>query len=81
MDVFFNSFCTTGLLYGPFYDHILGWWAQKDAPNILILTYEQMKRDPCSSVSTIANFLGYNLTDDVIGKIVAETSFDIYEKQ
>ena len=62
--------------YGPFYDHFLGWWAHRDAPNILILTYEQMKRNPRTAVTSIASFLGYRLTDEVIDKIVIDTSFD-----
>ena len=62
--------------YGPFYDHFLGWWAHRDAPNVLILTYEQMKRNPRTAVTSIASFLGYSLTDEVIDKIVIDTSFD-----
>ena len=62
--------------YGPFYDHFMGWWAHRDAPNILILTYEQMKRNPRTAVTSIASFLGYSLTDEVIDKIVIDTSFD-----
>ena len=64
------------LPFGPFYSHFLGWWAHKDASNILILTYEQMKRDPRTAIATIATFLEYSLTDEVIDKIVIETSFD-----
>ena len=64
------------LYYGLFYSHFLGWWAHRDAPNILILTYEQMKRNPRTAVTSIASFLGYSLTDEVIDKIVIDTSFD-----
>ncbi len=62
--------------FGTFHSHYLGWWAHKDASNILILTYEQMKRNLRSAVTTVADFLEYNLTDDVIDKIVLETTFD-----
>ena len=72
----FNLFLNGSLAYGPFYDHFLGWWAHRDAPNILILTYEQMKRNPRTAVTSIASFLGYSLTDEVIDKIVIDTSFD-----
>ena len=65
-----------GTHYGPFYNHYLGWWTHRDAPNILILTYEEMKRNPRTAVTSIASFLGYNLTDEVIDKIVIDTSFD-----
>ena len=65
-----------GTHYGPFYNHYLGWWTHRDAPNILILTYEEMKRNPRTAVTSIASFLGYNLTDEVIDKIVIDTSFN-----
>ena len=39
--------------YGTFHSHYLGWWAHKDAPNILILTYEQMKRNLRSAVTVL----------------------------
>ena len=61
---------------GTFHSHFLGWWAHKDASNILLITYEQMKRDPHSAITTVAKFIGHNLTDEVIDKIAIETSFD-----
>ncbi len=35
-----------------------------------------MKRNPRTAVTSIASFLGYSLTDEVIDKIVIDTSFD-----
>ena len=61
---------------GTFHSHFLGWWAHKDASNILFITYEQMKRDLRSAITTVAKFIGHNLTDEVIDTIVIETSFD-----
>ena len=75
-NAFFDSFYSSEFPYCAFYDHYLGWWTHRDAPNILILTYEEMKRNPRTAVTSIASFLGYNLTDEVIDKIVIDTSFD-----
>lgn len=30
--------------FGPFWDHVLGYWEQRRNPNVLILTYEDMKK-------------------------------------
>jgi hypothetical protein len=46
-----------------------------DAKNILILSYEQMKRDPHTSVNTLGDFLGYRLSKDVVSQIVEQTTF------
>ena len=75
-NAYFTSFVEGSIPHGTFYAHFLGWWAHRDAPNILILTYEQMKRNPRTAVTSIASFLGYSLTDEVIDKIVIDTSFD-----
>ena len=72
----FGLFLQEKQYYGPFYSHFLGWWAHRDAANILILTYEQMKRDPRTAVTSVASFLEYSLTDEVIDKIVSDTAFD-----
>lgn len=47
-----------------------------DSPNVLLLCYEDMKKDLPSAVAQIATFVGYSLTDDVIAKIAEETTFD-----
>ena len=35
--IFLAYFAVT---FGLHFDHVLGWWKQRDDPNILILTYE-----------------------------------------
>ena len=45
------------------------------ASNLLILSYEEMKRDLKTVVSRIATFLGYNLSDEVVKMIVEQTTF------
>ncbi|GJV31630.1 flavonol 4'-sulfotransferase [Tanacetum coccineum] len=44
----FDEFCQGISLYGPYWDHILGYWkASLDRPGtILFLKYEDLKRDP-----------------------------------
>ena len=47
-----------------------------DDDNVLVLSYEQMKKDPYTAVSTVSSFLGYKLTDEIIQIIVEQTTFD-----
>ena len=47
-----------------------------DADNILILSFEQMKKDPKATVKTLADYLGYQLSEDVVQKIAEQTKFD-----
>ena len=76
LDQFFYLFISGNVSFGPFHTHFLGWWSHKDSPNILILMYENMKKDPRSAVRSVASFLGHNLSDEVIESIVDQTSFD-----
>lgn len=61
MDGFFKVFCEGKYKYGPFWDHILGFWnaSLKNPQKVLFLKYEDLKKDVNSSVKKIANFLGY----------------------
>ena len=47
-----------------------------DSPNILLISYENLKKQTYSSIQTIAKFLGYDLSEDTVQKIVTQVSFD-----
>ena len=48
-----------------------------DADNILILSFEQMKKDSKAAVKSVADYLGYQLSEDIIQKIVDQTQFSV----
>ena len=73
---FLDKFIEGDVIFGAFYNHFLSWWCHRDSPNILLLSYEQMKRDLSSVVTTVSSFMGYNLTDDVIQSIVKQSNFE-----
>ncbi|CAL5047117.1 unnamed protein product [Urochloa decumbens] len=52
--------CDGTMPFGPFWDHILGYWRAAVAwpENVLFLRYEEMLRDPDVSVRRLARFLG-----------------------
>ncbi len=77
LDDFLREFCSAEVEFGCFYSHFLGWWQHRDAPNILIVMFEGMKRDLKAVVARVGEFLGYNLSDKVICKIAEETTFDV----
>ncbi|KAJ0905736.1 putative quercetin-3-sulfate 4'-sulfotransferase [Helianthus annuus] len=57
----FEEFCHGISNYGPYWDHILGYWkASLERPErILILKYDDLKREPTSNVKRLAEFIGY----------------------
>ncbi|KAI8528815.1 hypothetical protein RHMOL_Rhmol12G0177100 [Rhododendron molle] len=69
--------------YGPFWDHLLGYWnASVEAPDkILILKYEEVKREPGVHVRRLAEFMGVPFSageeeGGLVGEIVELCSFD-----
>nr|GEZ73918.1 flavonol 3-sulfotransferase-like [Tanacetum cinerariifolium] len=57
----FDEFCRDISYFGPYWDHILGYWkADLENPGtILFLKYEDLKTDPTSNVKRLADFIGY----------------------
>ena len=65
-------------MYGNYIDHIKPWWQHRSDPNILFLTFEDMKRDLPSAVRSIAAFIGAtDLTDAEVALIAEKTSFEV----
>lgn len=75
-DTFFEKFITGELEYGDYFDHILSWWSHRDDKNVLVVKYEDMKKDLPVYVSKIASFMGVNLSSDAITKIAYMSSFE-----
>ena len=61
--------------YGLWFDHVLEWWKHRDAENVLFLKYEDMKKDHRGAVKKIAEFMGYDLKEEIIDTIVEKSTF------
>ncbi|XP_035841845.1 flavonol 3-sulfotransferase-like [Helianthus annuus] len=79
----FDEFCEGVSWYGPYWDHILGYWkASMERPKIILfLKYEDMKKDPTDNVKKLAEFIGFPFTIEeektgVIENIIKLCSFE-----
>ncbi|KAJ7377862.1 hypothetical protein OS493_025756 [Desmophyllum pertusum] len=61
--------------FGLWSDHVLPWWEHKDEAHILFLKYEDLKKDLCSNVRRISEFLEKPLSDEMIAKISHQCTF------
>ena len=76
-----SEFSSANIVYGNWCDHVLGWWKNRDAPNILFVKYEDMKTDPTAAVRTVADFIGIkDTTDELIQSVVENSSFSNMKK-
>ncbi|GIY63316.1 sulfotransferase 1C4 [Caerostris extrusa] len=71
-DQYFNLFIKGELGWGDFFDHILSWFKHRNDPNVLFLTYEEMKKNTKKVILQIAKFLGESYYKDVQDEGVME---------
>ncbi|CAN7995493.1 unnamed protein product [Ixodes hexagonus] len=83
---FFDMFLSGKVGYGDFFDHVLSWYEHRSDPNVLFLTYENLKRDTKSWVLKIADFLGEEYgtklrnEDSLLDKVLKDTSVESMKK-
>uniref|UniRef100_A0A8C7B2K8 Sulfotransferase n=1 Tax=Neovison vison TaxID=452646 RepID=A0A8C7B2K8_NEOVI len=73
---YFETFISGKVGWGSWFDHVKEWWEIKDRYQILFLFYEDIKRDPKYEIQKVMKFMGKNLDETVLDKIVQETSFE-----
>ncbi|GKC57169.1 cytosolic sulfotransferase 12-like protein [Tanacetum coccineum] len=79
----FNLFCKGVFLYGPTWDHVLGFWHEslKRPEEVLFLKYEEMKEQPHTQVRKLAEFFGCPFTsqeekEGIVDTILTLCSFE-----
>jgi hypothetical protein len=60
--------------------HLSSYWAVRDRPNVLFLTYEEMKSDVAGTVRRIADFMGVTLSTEEMAEVTRRSGFE-YMKQ
>ncbi|WP_269527004.1 sulfotransferase domain-containing protein [Coraliomargarita parva] len=69
-------------IYGPWWEHVNGWLASEQMHDgrMLLLKYEDMRRDDFDSVSKIAAFLGLSVSNASIRSAVENSCFERMQK-
>ncbi|XP_066487452.1 sulfotransferase 1C1-like [Tiliqua scincoides] len=75
-DQYMEDFLTGKIAWGSWFDHVRGWWEAKDRHPILYLFFEDMKEDPAREIRKVAQFLGLDLSELDLNRIVQHTSFE-----
>ncbi|KAH7960005.1 hypothetical protein HPB49_016100 [Dermacentor silvarum] len=57
-DDFFEVFIRGDFGYGDYFEHVLSAYLLRNEPNVLFLTYEELKRDTAATVLRMASFFG-----------------------
>ncbi|XP_060111896.1 sulfotransferase 1C2-like [Heteronotia binoei] len=75
-DQFLEDYLVGKVAWGSWFDHVCGWWEAKDRHPVLYLFYEDIKKDPAREIQKVAQFLGIELTEPVLKRIVQHTTFE-----
>ncbi|XP_039159567.1 cytosolic sulfotransferase 6-like [Eucalyptus grandis] len=62
----FETFCQGQIMFGPFWDHITGYWKESlERPRkVLFLKYEDLKEDIGGQLKKVAEFVGLPFTKE-----------------
>ncbi|XP_067134030.1 sulfotransferase 1C2-like [Centruroides vittatus] len=80
-DEYFELFINGKTDYGDYFDHLLSWYEHKDDPNVLFITYEDLKLDTRNYILKIAKFMGNEYHDtlinnpDILERVLHYSSF------
>lgn len=75
-DDFFECFMRGEVAFGDYFDHVLSWYDRKDDPQVLLLCYETMRRDPLGTVKLVADFLSVRASADALAQVARDTGLE-----
>ncbi|XP_072051234.1 sulfotransferase 1C2-like [Amphiura filiformis] len=74
---FVKAFISKEMIGGDWFTHVHEFWTQcKDMDNVFIVKFEELKKNHRGIVKQVAEFLGKDLTEEVIDKITSLTTID-----
>lgn len=57
-----------------FWTHMESWWARRDDPDVLLLSYELMQEDLRAHVALVADFLGIDAADALVDLVTRQST-------
>ncbi|MFN4141873.1 sulfotransferase domain-containing protein [Aestuariivirga sp.] len=73
-------FARDGYPLWSFWENIRSWWEIRHLPNVLLVHFNDMKRDLKGTVREIAAFLEIELDEETFAKVVEHSSFDYMKR-
>lgn len=74
-DYYLEWFERDGYPFWPFWAHVRGWWAVRDLPNVMLLHFNDLKRDLPGTIRRIAAFLDIPVQEACFDTILEHCSF------
>ncbi|XP_031176976.1 sulfotransferase 6B1-like [Sander lucioperca] len=78
---FYSNFLSGDIVFGSYFDHALAWEKRMDDPNVMIVTYEELKQDLSEGVRQISTFFGFSLTEAQVQQIAEGSTFSALKEK
>lgn len=75
-DQFADLYMAGHVVTAPFFPHVLQAWRQRQHPNLLFVTFEEMKQDLRGVIHRVAAHLNKDPTDEQVDQLERHLSFD-----
>ncbi|XP_026164327.1 sulfotransferase 6B1 [Mastacembelus armatus] len=72
---FYSDFMSGDVSWGSYFDHALAWEKKMDDPNVMVVTYEDLKQDLNESIHQISSFFGFSLTEAQVQQVADQSTF------
>lgn len=76
VETFVQYFLSPSFQFCPWAEYVDGYWRIRDRPNVLFMTYEEVRKDLPAAVRRMAGLLGIDLTEQEIDSVARQSSFD-----
>ncbi|HEX2796385.1 MAG TPA: sulfotransferase domain-containing protein [Immundisolibacter sp.] len=63
-------------VFHPWYEFTAGYWAWRERPNVLFLTYNELQDDPAGTIRRMADLMGVSLTEAEAQRVQHLSSFE-----
>ncbi|XP_005414989.1 PREDICTED: 3-alpha-hydroxysteroid sulfotransferase-like [Chinchilla lanigera] len=77
---FMELFLQGHVAYGSWFEHIRGWLSMRERENVLVVSYEELKKDTRVTVEKICEFLGKKLKPEEIDLVLKYSSFQFMKE-
>ncbi|KAF2352256.1 Alkyl hydroperoxide reductase subunit C/ Thiol specific antioxidant [Trinorchestia longiramus] len=80
-DQYVDIFLEDSVMYGPYWSHVKSAWDRRNLPNVLVVFFEKMKKNPKEETMKISKFLNVDLKEEQLEKLLKFTSFPEMKKR
>ena len=81
VETWVRLFLSPQFLQGQWASHLASYWAVRDRPNVLFLTYEEMRKDLSGTIGRVAKLMNVGLRPDELAEVRRRSDFAYMKRE